>query len=75
METNAPPPGNILKHICIFDYREFMASAMVAILDFKLPNPYQNVLCIHVVRTQQAAKRVANPHQDPTCPEGGGDPF
>ena len=41
MGTNSPPHEDILKHVCILDYREFITTTMVVILDFKqrfLPN-------------------------------------
>ena len=72
-----PTPGDILKHICILDYRAIIA-AVVAILGFKLESPriaphclveMPNVSIPHIVRTLQAAKRAANLQQCPTCPE------
>ena len=82
METNASPPGDILKHMCILDYQEIIATRMVAILELKLRIPTQSptmlsekakMLILHAVRTQQAAKRAKKiPTNRPHIPRWGG---
>ena len=81
METNASPPGDILKHMCILDYQEIIATRMVAILELKLRIPTQSptmlsekakMLILHAVRTQQAAKRAKKSPPIAHMSRGGG---